>query len=334
MERKKINLGMIALGVLSALAGRAAVALSTENENPISNVDNAERRRNRLRNELLKEVNEAMRLWELRSLDEQQASVLGLYLHFGWSVFVIIECSLWFGIYSMLMILIGILYYLENVLSCGKGCTKDSKDAWSDLLVAVGWKWGYYYTSWWWLLGNILMPWAPPLYFYKRYDNVVYPKGTKSRYHELKKRKEPSGCIECCFCCLGCFDEDDCCYSCASVDESDVPPWMSVQGFFVTVGGSAACCTDKNTMADRALSFYSDNTERFYKQEYGENIKSFDDLFASRLSMDTDLMIANYHQSPIVPSQSLNPTVVVATAVEMPVEAQVISQGADVPSKV
>ena len=133
-------------------------------------------------------------------------------------------------------------------------------------------------------------PMDAPLYFYKRYDQLIYPTKhkPKSKFLELtkEKRRENIGCLGCLSsCCSACLENDDCCCSCTGVDSSDIPPWMLVQVFFFTVGGTAACSTDEQVLENRAKTFYLENTRRFYIETYREygSITSFDELLQVKL---------------------------------------------------
>lgn len=347
----------MALGVLGALAGAAGAAMRNDSTReavretaaramPIETI---------VRNELVKSVPDAMRRWELESIENCEASVLGLYLHFFWSIFVLIECSIWFGLYGAFYIIICALYYLERLASCGKGCTKESDEGWNALFYGAGWMFYYYYRSWVFLLGNIIIPWMPPLYFYKRYDQVVYPQHKpKTTYLELTRKKrsyqssgndetDPLLCMLTC-CCTICLDNDECCCSCTGVEDADVPAWMLVQQFFFTVGGFAACSYDEKDLHDRATQYYEANTMRFYRETYSEYglIDSFEALVHAKVrEMGGEPSAAPAptpvpapappaQQPTIVPAVNppSAPAVATAVAVEIPIqEAEVVRSG-------
>jgi hypothetical protein len=297
-----------------------------------------------IRRELIQTVSDDMWQWELESIEKCEATILGLYLHFFWSIFVLIECSIWFSLYSALYLTLSAMYYLERLASCGKGCTKDTTDWWERVFTNMRNSWLYYYTSWVFVLGNIVIPWMPPLYFYKRYDQVTYPNPQKARTSYLKltkqKRQDPSGLLHCLTCCCTCcLDDEDCYCSCTGVDSGHIPAWMKVQAHFYTVGGTAACCPREENFESRASQFYLENTRRFYRETYSD-VSSFQELFEAKCRErgvpvpSTPAPPPKVNSTPTAASAVSPPNApVTATAVGIPVEplqAEVIRTGGSV----
>ena len=197
------------------------------------------------RETLEKDVSARMRTYELKSIEDSEASVAGLYIHFFWSIIALVECCLWFGIYSAAYALTFVIYYLQKCLSCGKGCTKECDEQMREILHSISRRWGYYFITPTFLLGNIIMPWSPPLYFYKRYDKLYYPNNRHSTYRELTRetREQNVPCL--CWCCYkctdSCMDEEEGCCACGGVEKHDIPSYMSVGRHLIVVGCGDAC---------------------------------------------------------------------------------------------
>ena len=87
-------------------------------------------------------------------------SVCALYLHFILSFFGVIECALRLVFIVLFLSIWFVVYYIIQCVSCGKN---------QDMSTS------YYLTAFWLyigilsgLVGNLIMPWAPGLYFWQR----------------------------------------------------------------------------------------------------------------------------------------------------------------------
>lgn len=89
-------------------------------------------------------------------------TVCTLYLHFVLSLFGIIECALRLVFILLFLFTWFVIYYLIQCFSCGKN---------QDISMSTP----YYLTAFWLylgilcgLLGNLVVPWSPGLYFWPR----------------------------------------------------------------------------------------------------------------------------------------------------------------------
>ena len=89
-------------------------------------------------------------------------SVCALYLHFLLSLFGIIECAIRLVFILLFLFSWFVIYYLIQCFSCGKN---------RDVSMSTP----YYVTAFWLylgilcgLLGNLVVPWSPGLYFWPR----------------------------------------------------------------------------------------------------------------------------------------------------------------------
>jgi hypothetical protein len=230
--------------------------------------------------ELRLEVNQRMREWETQSIVENDVSVCGLYLHFGWSVIALIECTIWFLIFMVFQIVLLIVYYIELLLSCGKGCTKDSTAFLQATVMSNSANTAYYFLQIFGLTTNLLVPWNPPVFLFKRYDKLNYPRKTdNTTYRGLSAG--PRACECCLFCCTGSGDDvvmDCCCCCCSAAADSAIDglenggntKWM-----LLTVGGPTVltrCCVAEAEKDEFAQAVMRENTMRFYRDVYGPDI--------------------------------------------------------------
>lgn len=281
----------------------------------------------RQRETLEREVSAQMRAYEMKSIQDSEASVIGLYIHFFWSIPALAECCLWFGIYSAAYAFVFVLYYLQKCLSCGKGCTKECDEQMTQILHTIAQRWGYYFVTPTFLLGNIIMPWSPPLYFYKRYDRLHYPSNTRNTtYRELTRETReanvPCLCWLCYKCTEECMEEEEGCCACGGIEKHDIPSYMSTGRHLFIVGCSDACenIDDDDVVIERARKVMQADTEKFYMSAYGGDFKSFEELCSAQLGG------GGMAQPTVVQGQAM-PSTMASTSNAVPVLAEVIAQG-------
>lgn len=148
---------------------------------------------------------------EKKSALENDTTVLGLYLHWFLSMFALFECGLHCMLLIMIIVVFSVLYYLVILVSCGKASTEYC--AAMSHFIKLYWLYlGFFFG----ILGNIFVPWRPPLYFWKRGVTFLYPPG-----FERPLEVYPDLC--CCFCCL---------------DGALKPTWQVLESHLISVG----CC--------------------------------------------------------------------------------------------
>ena len=283
----------------------------------------------RRKEKLEQEVVDSMRIYELNNIEENEASVLGLYLHFFWTIPALVECCLWFGIYSAIWALLFVIYYIQFFFSCGKGCTKECNEDMRDKLSKIGKRWGYYFVTPTFLVGNLLMPWAPPLYFYKRYDRLLPPKGKRSTYRELTRdtREKHVPCVcWCCFVCTdNCMDDEEC--GCGAIEKHDIPLYMSIGRHLLTIGCGNACANidDDEVILARAMEEAHKDTEKFYRSTYGGDVRTFDELCDAKLG--GRVPPPETTEPAVVQGEVLTSSNLPSASTAIPVESHVITSG-------
>lgn len=275
---------------------------------------------------LEKEVAAKMRTYEMKSIEDNEASVLGLYLHFFWTIPALVECCLWFGLYSAGYATLFVFYYLQACFSCGKGCTKETNEQMGAMMHGVAARWGYYFVTPTFLLGNLIMPWAPPLYFYKRYEKLTYPSGGYSTYRELTRetRENQVPCL--CWCCYECtdecMDEEEGCCACGGIEKHKIPSYMSVGRHLLTVGCGSACenIDDGDIVLERVTKTVEADTAKFFMSTYGGDVKNFEELCNAQLG-------GGAPSNPTVVQGEVLTSNLPSASTAVPVEAHVIASG-------
>ena len=102
-----------------------------------------------------------VRMDAYESRRRSEISVAALYCHFFLSVFAMIECLLRIMLHCLVGFIGFLGFYVLLCLSCGKAKI-------GPLLAYQGQLAGNYLFFLWGVLGNLVVPWAPPLFAFHR----------------------------------------------------------------------------------------------------------------------------------------------------------------------
>ena len=263
--------GMAVLGAAATAAARAARDMETGHMGAGFATDP-------IMDELMSKM-DAHEDVEFRKLS---ATVAGLYIHWFFSLLAFVECLLRLIIYGIVIFLWSLFIYLSCCLSCGKTINAPSEPV---MMAAVA-RYSIYSAFICALISNLLCPFAPVLYFWKRRVVLVRPPGM-TRHKPL------------------CHEDHACC-TCNEFGNGmflangiDVPVWKMAEIYLSTVavlhilGGGcnawSSLCEFKCWMAtERYLSWaVSDimqdmaaDTAIFYDKQY--NVTSFEAFLGAR----------------------------------------------------
>ena len=117
-------------------------------------------------------------------------TVAGLYLHWFTSVVALIECVLRLALCAIVILVWSLFIYLSCCLSCGKTFNMPSEP----LIVAIAGRYSIYSAFLCALIANVVCPFAPTLYFWKRRATLIRPPGM------MRKRPLRTDEHACCTC--------------------------------------------------------------------------------------------------------------------------------------
>lgn len=213
---------------------------------------------------------------ERKQYEDGCSSVLYLYGHWFMSLLCLFEVLFHMMILTFVcffyIVVASLLYYIILVFSCGKVSISYCENVTHYLKMC-----GLYWGIWLGLLCNIVAPWDPPLYFWKKGRKLNRPSGSgpnSTSYHSSR---------DCC-----CFTALCCCGEINSIPgmPPDLPLWLMLQSCLMVVGccnfcGSLYCGPSAyhkaiNKVNDREKAVVFTHTQEFYLTNY--NVESFEQL--------------------------------------------------------
>lgn len=213
--------------------------------------------------------------------EDGPSSVCYLYGHWFSSVLCLFECSfhlmILFIVCFVYLLVASIFFYIILVFSCGKVSINYCENV-SHYLKMLG----IYSGIWMGLLCNIIVPWAPALYLWKKGQKIERPSGYKSPYDPYHNNQ--GGC--CCSAMLCCFGNVN-----INPGQPGMPLWLTLQSCLMSIGccnfcgslycGAAAYATGIKSLCENEARVVVANTQNFYQVNYGAS--SLDELIAREI---------------------------------------------------
>lgn len=215
-----------------------------------------------------------------------------LYAHWFLTVLAMFETCARAAVHGFIALIFCALFYFIYCLSCGKTKFFSTFTAFGYHNLKMCSLYAGLVCS---LIGNIIMPWNPPLYAFKRTIHLTRPPGVNSTYLDFDGYIRGGCCAICCGSCL---------------PEIGLPKERCLKLLLISYGGSTAtlsCCYGAGggcmsyaTGLERSrLEMVRENetaTIDFYQQTY--QVSSFDELIARQLQAGQAVPAAAVYSHP------------------------------------
>jgi hypothetical protein len=199
-----LNLGMAAVG----LAGVASRAFNNDQE---------------AADPVMLQLTARMDDFEDGEFVRLSPTVGGLYIHWFFSLIAMIECIIRLFVVIVIIAFWSLFIYISCCISCGKTYNMPSEP----IILALGSRYSIYSAFLCALIANVVCPFMPTLYFWKRRVTLLRPPGMPRR-RPLKV--DDLSCISCCLCSCPEFG-----HSMFISNGVSVPTWKMAEVYLSTV---------------------------------------------------------------------------------------------------